>query len=85
VSFYIKVLSQQGNNSSASVGEISFGAHVETFPLLTTKWAVSDYLRQWRLAAAAIAEGSVQRCMFVTDIQPVQDSASLSYWALFRT
>jgi CdiI N-terminal domain len=85
MTFCIKVLNSISIDGGTPVGEIALGEHLETFPLLITRWSIDEYVRQWWLAAEAIAHGTVQRCMFVTDIQPIEVSAGLSYWVLFRT
>lgn len=83
--FYLKAFPTAGGAPVSTTAEISLGDHVESFPLITTHWSVDEYEEQWHRAVEALVAGKVQRCMLISDIQPPDDSASLSYWALFRT
>src|SRR5689334_708097 len=65
-------------------GEITLGDFVESFPLITSLWSVSDYEDQWKQAIGALIDGRVHRAMLVTDIQPTSQSDAIMYFALFR-
>lgn len=64
--------------------ELVVGDHKEVFPLITTLWSREAYESQWREALRALADGYVDCCLLMTDIQPSEDSSGVSYWAMYR-
>jgi|688.fasta_scaffold798237_2 hypothetical protein len=84
MTFDLKVLASLEGGHASATAEICLGDHVETFPLITTRWPVERYEQQWRRTIEALVAGEVQRGMLITDIQPPEESAGVSYWALFR-
>lgn len=65
-------------------GEIVLGEHRESFPLMTTFWTCEMYRAQWMNALQSLVNQQVEKCILITDIQPIEESAGISYWALFR-
>lgn len=70
--------------SDRSSCTIQIGEYKETFPLITTFWSVHEYSTQWFGAIQSLVENRVTSSILVTDIQHIEDSAGLCYWALFR-
>jgi CdiI N-terminal domain len=84
MSFYIRVLPHSNAVPNVAKAEIALRDHVESFPLITSRWTIADYEAQWRNSLKALTTGAVDACVLVTDLQPIEDSAGMSYWVLFR-
>ncbi len=84
MTFSIRELPNDKLRQNGTVAEVVLGEHRETFPLITTLWTIQDYQRQWHGAIEAMVKHQVTSGMLVTDVQPHQNSAGITYWAMFR-
>ncbi|MDR2154225.1 MAG: hypothetical protein LBE78_04250 [Burkholderiaceae bacterium] len=71
-------------DDSSSKCEIVIGSFKEITPLFTDLWDVHLYKSQWNKALSSLVNGTVQRCMLVTDIRPPNISAGIVFWVLFK-
>ena len=80
--FNISVIAS-GDDSFAEC-EIIIGDHKERVPLITTFWSSNQYESQWREALHNLVLGVVDKCILIIDIQPLNISAGINFWVLFR-
>lgn len=64
--------------------EVTIGDHKEVFPLITTLWTRVAYESQWMEALQSLVGDCVDCCVLITDIQPIDDSSGVTYWAMFK-
>lgn len=64
--------------------EIIIGDFRETSLLVTSLWTTDEYELQWKSALESLLDCEVNSCVLITDMQPENDSAGITCWALFR-